>query len=134
VDEEVPGDVDHPPRIDAALMISFGTVIPGRERLAVDSFTEVSRYLGDLLADDAITGFQPFFFADGQVGGTSGFFILEGRRERLDMLRRDEGFNKLVLRAGAATQNVHVHTLIAGSEAGRLVNRYREIRGDLGLL
>ncbi len=134
MDPEVPEEVSHPPRIDAALMISFGAVYPGRERLAVDMFTEVSRYLGDLLADEVITSFQPFFFADGQVGGTSGFFMLEGRRDRLDELRRDERFVKLVLRTGAAVQNTHLHTLVAGSEAGRLVNMYREVRQNLGLI
>jgi hypothetical protein len=40
----------------------------------------------------------------------------------------------LVLRAGAATANVRVHTLLAGSDAGRLVNLYREVRAGLGLL
>ena len=39
-----------------------------------------------------------------------------------------------VLRAGAATANVRVQTLIAGSEAGRLVNLYRDVRKELGLL
>ncbi len=134
MDPDVPEEVSHPPRIDGALMISFGAVHPGRERLAVDVFREVSRYLGDLLADDAISNFQPFFFADGQVNDTSGFFILEGKRDRLDQLRRDEGFVKLLLRAGAATRNMRVHTLVAGSEAGRLLNMYREVRQDLGLL
>ena len=39
-----------------------------------------------------------------------------------------------MLRAGAATDNVRVHTLIAGSDAGRLVNLYREVRAELGLI
>jgi hypothetical protein len=64
----------------------------------------------------------------------TGFFLLEGRREDLDALRREEWFQRLLLRAGAVVTNVRVHTLIAGSEAGRLVNLYREVRGDLGLL
>jgi len=49
-------------------------------------------------------------------------------------LRRDEAFTRLVLRAGAATQNMCVHTLVAGSEAGRLVNLFREVRTELGLI
>jgi len=123
-----------PPRVDGALMLSFGAVHAGREALAVDVFTEVSRYLGKLLADDVITTFEPYFFADGQLGDVSGFFIVQGMRERLDELRRDEAFTRLVLRAGAATQNMRVHTLVAGSEAGRLVNLFREVRTELGLI
>ena len=115
-------------------MLSFGAVHIGREALAVTTFTEVSRFLGALLGDDVISGFSPYFFADGQLSGMSGFFLIEGRRERLDELRRDPRFQRLLLRAGAATANVGVHTLVAGTEAGRLVNLFRAVRDELGLL
>jgi hypothetical protein len=108
--------------------------VPGRERLAVDLFVEVGRYLGRLMDSGVVSTFRPYFFADGQVGDVSGFFLLEGDREELDALRRDEEFVALLLRAGAATANVRVHTLLAGSDAGRLVNLYREVRQELGLL
>ena len=77
---------------------------------------------------------ESYFFADGMLGDVSGFFLLEGRRERLDGLRRDEAFVRQLLQAGAATRNVRSHALVAGSEAGRLVNLYREVRQELGLI
>ena len=120
--------------VDGALMVSFGPVHVGREALAVDQFTEISRYLGRLLADGTITTFKPYFFADGAMGDIIGFFLLEGSRTTLDELRRTEEFVKVLLRAGAAVENVRSHALVAGSEAGRLVNLYREIRAELGLL
>jgi hypothetical protein len=135
----VPGEDDVVPveagaSVDAALLLSFGAVIPGREALAVDTFVEVGRHLGRLLDSGVVSSFRPYFFADGALGDVSGFFLLEGDREQLDALRRDESFVALVLRAGAATANVRVHTLLAGSDAGRLVNLYREVRAELGLL
>ncbi len=120
--------------VDGALMISFGAVHPGREQLAIDTFTEMSRFLGERLADGELTAFQPFFFADGAVAGMIGFVLVEGRREVLDDLRRREPFVRLVLRAGAGSSNVRVDALAAGSEAGRLVNLYREVHTELGLL
>jgi hypothetical protein len=131
-DDVVPVEAD--PSVDGALMLSFGAVVPGRERLAVDLFVEVGRYLGRLMDGGVVSTFRPYFFADGQQGDVSGFFLLEGDREELDALRRDEEFVTMLLRAGAATANVRVHTLLAGSDAGRLVNLYREVRADLGLL
>ena len=131
-DDDVPDERPQPIHTSGALMLSFGAVHPGREALAVAQFTEVSRYLGKLLADDVIENFKPFFFADGMQGDVSGFFLLEGQRERLDALRRREDFQRLVLRTGAATANVRVHSLIAGTEAGRLVNLYRDVRSELG--
>jgi hypothetical protein len=135
----VPGEddvvqVEHDPPVDGALMLSFGAVLPGREKLAVDVFVEVGRHLGRLMDSGVLTSFRPYFFADGVLGDISGFFLLEGRRSQLDALRREEAFVRLVLRAGAATSNVRVSTLLAGSDAGRLVNLYREVRGELGLI
>ena len=120
--------------IDGALMVSFGAAHPGRERLAVDTFTELSRFFGARLSDGEISTFQPFFFGDGAVRGTVGFFLVEGRRDALDALRRDEAFVRLLVRAGAASTDVRADALVAGSEAGRLVNLYREVRDELGLL
>lgn len=132
-DEDLVEYPAHAP-IDGAVMISFGAVHTGREALAVELFTELSRYLGNLLADGTVTAFRPFFFADGMVSDVIGFFLLEGRRDALDELRRREDFVRLVLRAGAATANVRVHTLMAGSQAGRLVRLYGEVRSELGLI
>jgi hypothetical protein len=131
-DDVVP--VEHDPPVDGALMLSFGAVVPGREKLAVETFTEVGRHLGLLMDAGVLTSFRPYFFADGMMNDVSGFFLLEGRREQLDALRREEAFARLILRVGAATSNVRVSTLLAGSDAGRLVNLYREVRAELGLL
>ena len=131
-DDDVPEERPHPTHTSGALMLSFGAVHTGREALAVEMFTEVSRYLGKLLADDAIENFKPFFFADGMQADVIGFFLIEGQRERLDALRRREDFQRIILRTGAATANVRVHSLIAGTEAGRLVNLYRQVRSELG--
>ena len=51
----------------------------------------------------------------------------------LRMAMRDAQ-ERLLLRAGAATANVRLHALVAGTEAGRMVNLYRAVREELGLL
>ena len=133
--DDVPSDpADPPEHISGMLMVSFGAVHPGREALAVQQFTELSRFFGKLVAEEVITGFKPVFYADGQEADNIGFFLLEGHREALDSVRRRGEFVRHILRMGAATANVRVHTLIAGTEAGRLVNLYRDIRSELGLL
>lgn len=120
--------------VDGALLVSWGAVHPGREQLALDTFTSLSKFFGEQLSEGAITSFQPFFYADGAVRGSTGFFLIEGRRTSLDELRRSPTFVRLQLQAGAAASDVRVDTLIAGPEAGRLANLYREVRSELGLL
>lgn len=132
--DEVPEDRPPHEHVDGALMLSFGAVYAGRERLAVTMFEEVSRQLGELYSAGTVSSFKPFFFADGMLNDVAGFFVVEGRREALDAVRREEWFQRMLLRAGSAVGNVRVHTLIAGSEAGRLVNLYREVRSELGFI
>ncbi len=133
--DDVPEDPQDPPEhIDGMLMISFGRVQPGREALAIDTFTEISRFLGKQVAEDVITAFKPCFYADGQEGGSIGFFLVEGHRENLDSLRRRTDFVQLLLKMGAATTQVGVHTLIAGTQAGRLVHLYQQLHSEMGLL
>ena len=132
--DEVPTSAPEIERVSAAVMVSFGEVHVGREALAADTFVTFSRYLGRLLADGDISGFRPYLIADGQLGDVSGFFLLEGEREHLDELRRRPEFQRELLRAGACTHNVQAHTLLAGSDAGRAVNLFREVREELGLI
>jgi hypothetical protein len=133
LDDDVPTPPEHE-HIDGALMLSFGEIHPGRESVAVEAFRELARYFGRLLSDGEITEFKPYFFADGPLNDVLGFFIVEGRRERLEALRRDEDFRRVHLRMGAASEHVRVNTMAAGSGAGRLANLYREVREELGLL
>lgn len=133
-EEQVPEERPHHDHVDGALMLSFGAVYPGREKIAVGMFAEVSKRLGELLTEGTVSSFKPFFFADGMLNDVAGFFVVEGRREVLDEVRRQEWFQRLLLRAGAVVSNVRVHTLVAGSEAGRLLNLYREVRAELGFL
>ena len=133
-DPELPEPLVEHAHVDGAIMVSFGAVHPGREGLAVETFKQLSQYFGRQMDQGKLTAFKPYFFADGALGDMIGFFLLEGKRADLDGLRRSEGFVRQVLRAGAATHNVRVHTMQAGSEAGRLVNLYREVRAELGLL
>lgn len=133
-DDDVPETSDPPVHVSGMLMISFGAVQPGREALAIDQFTEFSRFLGHVLAHDQITAFKPAFFADGQLGDVVGFFLVEGHREQLDALRRSREFVEPVLRLGGGFQHVRVQTLVAGTEAGRLVHMFQQANADLGLL
>jgi len=134
VEEGRVGSDQDPSHRTGAVMLSFGAVHPGRERLAVETFTEVSRFLGEVLADGVIESFAPYFYEGGAVDGTAGFFLLAGQQQQLDGLRRRDDFRRLVLRAGAATTGVAVHQLVAGAAAGRMMNLYRSVREELGLL
>ena len=132
-DDDVPTPAERE-HVDGALMLSFGEIHPGREAVAIEAFRQFAQFFGRLLSNGEITEFKPYFFADGPLGDMLGFFIVEGRRDRLDALRREEDFRRAHLRMGAASANVRVNTMAAGSQAGRLANLFADVRRELGLL
>jgi len=134
VDEDLE-PVARPEHINAALMLSFGGVQPGREALAGDVYQEVYRFLGRVLAEGRIQRFKPYFFADGQLFDMIGFFLLEAHdRAELLALRQDEEFERLLAKAAAVTQTLRMSILNSGAAAGRVLNLHQTVREELGLV
>ena len=114
-------------------MLAFGASRQGREDLAAETYVDASKYFGTLLADGRIARFHPYFFADGPLADMNGFFLLEGDRESLDALRRDEEFRLFMMKAGMVVDRLRTHSLLAGTEAGRQINLARRARREMGL-
>jgi hypothetical protein len=131
-DPELPDQLEPHTRINAALMLSFGEVVPGREHLASESLVEVSRFLGSALSDDRISHFTPYFFADGPLADVVGFFLIEAEsRSQLFDLRTDQEFEEILAKAVISVRNIRLNTMHTGSEAGRILNLHRRVRDEI---
>ncbi|HXZ99060.1 MAG TPA: hypothetical protein VEK76_01805 [Candidatus Binatia bacterium] len=69
--------------MEIALLIQFGGVFPGKEKAAVEAFTETSKFYGEKLADGTFTYFEPFMFGTGDIRERLGFFIVKGPEEKI---------------------------------------------------
>lgn len=116
-----------------ALIISWGRVVPGREKKALEVFASTQEYWEGNEKRGEIVSHRPFF---GPLRGATGMFLIEGETERLQALMRTDEFRKEIQCGTAVVEDLHVDLVEGGSEAAvqRLMAVYAEANAELGYL
>jgi hypothetical protein len=83
---------------DAALVLQWDRVVPGREQQALSLFGQVLEYYGTLQSEGAIDSYEPVIF-DPNGSDLNGFILIRGSGDQLDALRRKERFIELTMQA-----------------------------------
>ena len=115
---------------DSALFIGWGELVRGREQSAPELFDEIVQYFGQLQSDGRIEGFEPWFM-ERHGGDLNGFFLLRGDRVRLDEVRRDAEFERLIIRVALVVEDVGVTTAYTGSDLQRQLEIFRKAASEL---
>jgi hypothetical protein len=115
---------------DSALFIGWGEIVRGRERNGPELFNEAIEYFGRLQQDGRIEGFEPWFM-ERHGGDLNGFFLLRGDRTKLDDVRRDADFERLLTRVSMVVDNVGVTTAYTGADLQRQLGIFQESAGEL---
>jgi hypothetical protein len=115
---------------DSGLFIGWGQVVRGREGPAVDSFNETVGYLGQLQGDGRIEDFE-LCFLDPHGGDLDGFMLLRGSAEQIDAVRRDDEFQRNMLRADLVVENLGIVGAALGGRIAQQMALYQEEIGAL---
>ncbi|HEY7908865.1 MAG TPA: hypothetical protein VIC60_08310 [Thermomicrobiales bacterium] len=83
---------------DAALFISWGPAVYGREQQALALFGEAMTYYGQLQERGEIASFEPIVI-EPHGGALVGCLLIRGEREYLDAVRASGGFGRITKRA-----------------------------------
>jgi uncharacterized OB-fold protein len=110
---------------DAALFIGWGEIVRGRETEAAETFTETIAYWARLQEEGVIEAFEPVFL-EPHGGDLQGFFFLRGDAEKLAILRVDEEFGKVVMRASLIADGVGVVGAAIGERLERQFGNWSE--------
>jgi hypothetical protein len=102
-----------------ALVIGWGSVIPGREQKSLKVFNEAIQYYARLQQQGTIESFEPVAL-DYHGGDLQGFLLVRGEREKLNALRTSEEFLRLNNRAALVVNNFGVINAYIGEELQRL--------------
>ncbi|GEM_PF-224489 len=103
---------------DGALFVGWGNVVRGREHRALEVFQEALEYYGDLQKKKDIESFEVVLLEQ-HGGDLNGFVLIRGDEDRLSRLRTDQEFQRRILRAQLAVDNVGV----VGGLIGDGINR-----------
>ena len=115
---------------EAALFISWGQPVRGRERRANDQMRESLRYWERLQEEGQIERFD--WAALSGRGDLWGVALLQGTAEQMDSLRRSEDFGRNILRVSLVADRVEVVDATVGEGAMRGMSAWDEEIKALG--
>lgn len=107
---------------DSILFIGWSTPVRGRERQSLTVFQESVSYWGKLQSDGKIESFDVALLAP-HGGDLNGFAILRGEGEKLDEVRRDEEFQRLLTRANLIVEGLGAVPGVTGDELAAQMSR-----------
>jgi len=92
---------------DAAILIRWDRVVPGREQQALSLFGQSLEYYGTLQSEGAIENFEPVLL-EPAGGDLNGLILLRGSAEQLNAVKRQERFIDITMHAAHACEGFGV--------------------------
>jgi hypothetical protein len=115
---------------DAALVITFGSPVRGREAKSLEVFTEVLTFLGKQAAEGRCSQPEPFFATD----ASNGMIIVRGRSDALAEITDSEEYDKLLAKSQMVVEDLKIHWYFTGEEIDRGMRIFAEAGGELGYM
>jgi hypothetical protein len=115
---------------DAALVITFGSAVRGREAKSLDVFTEVLTFLGKQAADGRCSQPEPYFATD----ASNGMIIVRGMTDGLAEITESEEYDKLLAKSQMVVEDLKIHWYLTGEEIERGTRIFAEAGSELGYM
>jgi len=111
---------------DAAIVIRWDRVVPGREQQALSIFGQSLEYYGTLQSDGAIESFEPVLF-NPTGGDLNGIILLRGSADQMDALKREDRFIDIIMRAAHNCEGLGVNDAYLEGELQARMARWAQI-------
>lgn len=119
--------------MDIGVLIRYGRIVPGREELAVDLFTEAVEFFGEKLSEGAITFFEPFMFRTADYEAETGFMLFKGPAEKIYTLMDEEAYLHLITKATLVVEHFKVDLLTVDDRIQAQLERFSKVRTELAV-
>ena len=117
---------------EAALCTVWGLPVPGREKHALDVYSETLQYWGRLQQEGKIERFDVVVL--GPTGGDlTGFMLVRGTAAQLDSVRRSEEYERLLNRVQLIAQHVRAADAFVDEGLARVMGMYTDEVGRVGV-
>jgi hypothetical protein len=116
-----------------AVMIRWGTSVPGRETASLDVFGKAINRFETLTKEGRIHGHHEYISITGRNGG---FALLEGELEELTKILAEEETLRLNSQASAIVEDFEVQTFAGGTDHAvqQLMGTYTASLHDIGYM
>lgn len=119
--------------MDVGLMIRYGKLIPGREEQALELFGEATAFFRKKLEQGAVTFFEPFFLATGDLETEVGFFVLKGPAPEIFKLQMEEEYLDLMQKGLMLVEHLRADVLTVGEGIAHQLERAAKVRVELAI-
>ena len=119
---------------NAALFVSWGRPMVGRETKALEVFSQVMEFYATQKAKGKISDFRTYLTTNGELSQLGGFMIIEGSVAQCRELVDSEDYQKLLLKGGHVIENLQAVHLATGDEIQKTIGRVLEVRKQLGIV
>ena len=100
--------------MEAALIVHFGGAIPGKEKLAIETFADTTKLYERMLKDGTFTYFEPFLYKTGDIQEHLGFWLVKGPEDKLMHFMDSTESKELAARAGQICNHLRIEFLYVG--------------------
>jgi hypothetical protein len=117
---------------EGAIILTWGSVVPGRESLGLHVFAETVAYWEALETAGRITSHREFLSLTGNTSKRTGMMVIEGEVEELLKISTEDASHDILARAGVICNNLTMEfwQVATDQAVGRFVNSL----GNLGLI
>ena len=113
------------------IFTGWGTVVHGREEKALAVFQETLQFWAQAQQDGRIESFEPILL-EPHGDGLAGFVLARGERAKLDAVRADPEYQRLVARAGAIVDDLGIVGGYGDEALTRQLTNFQEAARELG--
>ena len=117
--------------METAIRIKWGKLVPGRERVGLDVFAEVTTYFGKKLADGKLTFFAPFLVRSSDFDEEQGFIIVKGPEAEITKMVQEDEYLTLLSKGIYVTQHLKVDYLLVDEALGAQIERTSKVLDSL---
>jgi hypothetical protein len=119
-----------------AVVISWGNLVRGREKMGLDVFSKAIAYADELAKQGKVGGHQEYLALDGDLGERAGFMIVEGELDQLRALDNDTQWRKNLFAGSSVVDGLTIQTFAGGNEESlqEQLGLGVEVETELGLI
>lgn len=116
--------------MQAALVTTWGSPVPGREGKSIEGFMDYLTLIGKQAADDKVSEPEAYFKYD----GSGGMAVVRGDSQQLLELWEAPEFREMLSKAQLTVQDLRTEMYAAGDTVQDLVGNFTRVAGEMGYM
>lgn len=118
---------------NAAIYVSWGNAIPGREAKSLEVFMGAVEYYSRLEKEGKIAGLRTYLATNGNTDHFAGFMLIEGEIAQLRAVIDSEEYKQILYKARHLVHDVDVVHCVTGAEVAKSIQAVVGVRKQLGI-